>query len=141
MFFDNKMQAAKISDLNGKLMTRRVLDTEVPTLESTVEATGMYKEVEVTETITFVVSPQTEELLHAVGRGIIIAEKDGEVATYKGEGIGMYNSTDKYTVWKGTLFFKTASTDKLAFLNNLVGVFEAKIDYDKNFSSQVYEWK
>jgi hypothetical protein len=108
------MQAEKISDLNGKVINRRVLDTDVPTLESTVEATGKYKDVEVTETITFVVSPQTKDLLNAVGRGIIIANKSGEMAMYKGEGVGVYNTSDRYTVWKGTLLFRTTSTDKLA---------------------------
>jgi hypothetical protein len=135
------MQAEKISDLNGKVINRRVLDTDVPALESTVVATGKYKDVEVTETITFVVNPQSNDLLNAVGRGIIIANKDGEMATYKGEGVGVYNTSDRYTVWKGTLFFRSTSTAKLAFLNNLVGVFEAKIDNDQNFSGQTYEWK
>lgn len=135
------MQIEKISDLNGKVMNRRVLDADVPTLESTVEATGKYKEVEVTETITFVVSPQTEEFLYAVGRGIIFAKEGGEMATYKGEAVGMYNTSDRYTVWKGTMFFRTTSTDKIAFLNNVVGVFEAKIDSDQNFAEQAYEWK
>jgi len=43
--------------------------------------------------------------------------------------------------WHGTYFISTSSTGKLAFLNNVVGVFEAEIDPDWNVTEKVWEWK
>ncbi len=38
-------------------------------------------------------------------------------------------------------FFRKSSGDKLAFLNNIVGVFESEIGTDGNFSEKAWEWK
>jgi hypothetical protein len=43
--------------------------------------------------------------------------------------------------WRGSVFSKTSSRGKLAFLNNMVGLFEAEIDADGNFSEKIWEWK
>jgi hypothetical protein len=39
------------------------------------------------------------------------------------------------------LFFKTSSTGKLSFLNNLTGVFEYEADEAGNTLEKVWEWK
>jgi hypothetical protein len=36
-----------------------------------------------------------------------------------------------------TIFSRTSSQGKLAFLNNMVGVFESEIDADGNFSEKI----
>ena len=54
--------------------------------------------------------------------------KDGqELATWTGQGMGRFISPGKIR-FVGSLFFSTSSTGKLAFLNNLVGVFEYESD-------------
>ena len=65
---------------------------------------------------------------------------DVEMATYTGEGIGRIDSTRSIN-WLGSIFCKTSSSGKLAFFNNLVGVFEAQSDVDGNFSNKTWEWK
>jgi hypothetical protein len=35
----------------------------------------------------------------------------------------------------------SSAGSKLAFLNNMVGVFESEIDADGNFSEKEWEWK
>src|SRR6266516_3217896 len=57
--------------------------------------------------------------------------------------MGTYSSTTRpgKIRFVGSLFFSTASTGKLAFLNNLVGVFEYESDEIGNTSSKVWEWK
>jgi hypothetical protein len=62
------------------------------------------------------------------------------VATYTGEGIGRFDSSGNLR-WRGAIFFKTTSTGKLEFLNNIVGVFEAEVDSQGNFSDKTWEWK
>ena len=67
--------------------------------------------------------------------------KDGqEMATWTGQGIGRFIGSGKIR-FAGSLFFSTASAGKLAFLNNLVGVFEYESDESGNTSSKVWEWK
>lgn len=41
----------------------------------------------------------------------------------------------------GSIFFMTSSNGKLAFFNNLVGVFEFEADEQGNTSTKVWEWK
>lgn len=65
---------------------------------------------------------------------------ESELATVTGEGIGRIDSS-KNINWCGSLFFSTSSTGKLAFLNNLIGVFEAVIDAEGNFTEKTWEWK
>jgi hypothetical protein len=39
------------------------------------------------------------------------------------------------------LFFSTTSTGKLAFLNNMVGIFQYEVDTLGNTSAKVWGWK
>jgi hypothetical protein len=60
--------------------------------------------------------------------------------TLTGEGIGTISSSGA-TKWRGSLFFSTASRGKLAFLNNMIGVFEGEFDAHGNFTNKSWEWK
>ncbi|HZC50381.1 MAG TPA: hypothetical protein VE244_15130 [Nitrososphaeraceae archaeon] len=63
------------------------------------------------------------------------------MATWTGQGIGRFSSPGKIS-FRGSLFFSTNSQNrKLAFLNNMVGVFEYEVDEMGNCSSKVWEWK
>jgi len=37
--------------------------------------------------------------------------------------------------------YRTSSIGKLAFLNNVVGVLEAEMDMEGNFTEKIWEWK
>lgn len=133
------MLGDQVSELKGKVQGRRVVDVRGPTLETTVEADGMYKGVEVYETLTFIGSPISGTVLHGEGKGII-RTAGGELATYEGKGIGIIK-TEGVTRWRGLVFFSTISNGKLKFLDNLLGVFEVEIDSQGNFREKVWEWK
>jgi hypothetical protein len=45
------------------------------------------------------------------------------------------------TVTYGSVYYRTRSTGKLAFLDNLVGLFEHDSDEQGNASSKIWEWK
>jgi hypothetical protein len=66
--------------------------------------------------------------------------KDGEMATNTSEGVGRIADRGEIN-WRGSIFYRTSSTGKLAFLNNLVGLFETRIDSEGNFSEKTWEWK
>ncbi|HKG89809.1 MAG TPA: hypothetical protein VKA95_15935 [Nitrososphaeraceae archaeon] len=62
------------------------------------------------------------------------------MVTHIGEGIGRFGSSGGVK-WRGSVFSRTSSGGKLAFLNNMIGVFENEIDVDGNFSEKIWEWK
>lgn len=71
---------------------------------------------------------------------VVGSEGDPEMISYTGEGIGRVSATGNVK-WCGSVFFRKSSDDKLAFLNNMVGVFESEIDIEGNFSEKVWEWR
>jgi hypothetical protein len=88
-----------------------------------------------------VANTSSKGVLHGVGNGIITTQ-DGDLATYTGEGIGRYDASGVLD-WRGAIFFEASSEGegKLGFLNNLVGVFEAQVDAEGNFTDKIWEWK
>ena len=134
-------------ELSGKITGQRVLDIEGPTIETSVATKGTIKGVQVQEIITFTGRPTVEKgVLHGVGQGVITTTAAGsaggepEMVTYTGEGVGRISSSGGVK-WRGSIFSRTSSGGKLSFLNNMVGVFEAEIDADGNFSEKIWEWK
>ena len=50
-------------------------------------------------------------------------------------------STGGKVSFRGAIYWNTASTGKLAPLNNVVGVYEYEIDEGGNTSAKIWEWK
>ena len=68
----------------------------------------------------------------------------GETATWTGQGIAHYSGRKRRDV--GSVFCRiqspsTSTTGKLAFLNNMVGVFEYETDEMGNSEGKIWEWK
>ncbi len=91
------------------------------------------------ENVTFVARPTLGGVLHGKGQGIIMAG-ESEVATFTGEGFGRISPSGS-SKWRESIFYNTPSAGKLAFLNNVVGVFESEIDAEGNPTEKVWEWK
>jgi hypothetical protein len=128
-----------IGELKGKITSQRVLSVEGPRMETSISATGNLRGAQVTETLTYVASQTSKGVLHGVGNGVIMST-EGELVTYTGEGIGKFDSSGTLK-WRGAIFFTSESTGRLSSLNNLVGVFEAQVDAEGNFSDKTWEWK
>ena len=136
------MLGEQIAESKGKIIGQRVLDVEGPTIETSVSASGSIKGTQVKETLTFVGRPPTttsKGVLHGKGKGVIMTE-ESELATYTGEGVGRVSSSGSIN-YRGSIFYSTSSNGKLAFLNNVIGVFESEIDIEGNFSEKIWEWK
>jgi hypothetical protein len=133
------MLGESIGELKGKITSQRVLSVEGPRMETSISATGNLRGAQVTETLTYVASQTSKGVLHGVGNGVILST-EGELVTYTGEGIGKFDSSGTLK-WRGAIFFTTKSTGRLSSLNNLVGVFEAQVDAEGNFSDKTWEWK
>jgi hypothetical protein len=135
------MLGEQIAELKGKIIGQRVLDVEGPTIETSVSVSGSIKGTQVKETLTFEGRPTTTSkgVLHGKGKGVIMAG-ESELATYTAEGVGRPSSSGSIN-YRGSIFYSTSSNGKLAFLDNLIGVFESEIDTEGNFSEKIWEWK
>jgi hypothetical protein len=67
-------------------------------------------------------------------------DSSGETATWTGYGIG-HLAAGGTVSYRGSLFFRTNSTGKMSYLNNIVGVFEYEVDESGNTAAKVWEWK
>jgi hypothetical protein len=132
------MLGEQIGELKGKMMGQRVLNAEEPTIETSVSARGSVKGIQVSETLTYVARLTSSGVLHGEGHGVIMAG-ESDLAAYSGEGVGRLTSSG--TIWHGSIFYRTSSTGKLSFLNDVVGLFEAEVDTEGNFSENIWEWK
>lgn len=133
------MLGEPIGELKGKITGQRVVGVEGPTMETSVAASGSIRGIQVRETLTYLGRPRSKGVLHGIGNGIMMTA-DGDMATYTGEGIGGIDPSGSIN-WRGAIYFGSSSTGKLAFLNNVVGVFEATVDAEGNFSDKTWEWK
>jgi hypothetical protein len=132
------MLGEQIAELKGKMVGQRVLDAEGPTIEISVSARGNVKGTQVNETLTYVARLTSSGVLHGDGRGVMMAG-ESDLASYTGEGLGRLTSSG--TIWHGAIFYKTSSTGKPSFLNDVIGLFEAGMDSEGNFSENIWEWK
>ncbi len=133
------MLGEQIADLKGKIISQRVLDAEGPTMETSVSFTGNIRNVPVRQNVTFVGRPTSQGVLSGKGQGVIMAGESG-IATFTAEGFGRVTPSGSVK-WRGAFFYRTLSGEKLAFINNLVGVFEAEIDTEGNVTEKSWEWK
>jgi hypothetical protein len=118
-----------------------VEDDTIKTQDSYI-ATGILKGVgNVIDKSNFIMTYKSDSgnTSTSTGKGIITA-KDGEIATYTGQDLGITdkNGTDTY---HGIIIFQTDSDGKLAFLDNLIGLYEYKSWSDGKKSGAIWEWK
>jgi hypothetical protein len=133
-----KMLGEQIKELKGKVIGQRVLDIEGPTMEASVSVRGSAKGIPINGSITYVTRPSSPGVLRGKAQGVLTSE-ELEMVTFTAEGIGRI-TTYGMKVY-GAVFLSTGSTGKLAFLNDVVGIFEAEIDTEGNFSEETWELK
>jgi len=65
---------------------------------------------------------------------------EAEMATFTAEAFGRISPSGSVK-WRGVHFDRTSSGGKLAFLNNVISVFESEIDAEGNVTQKTWEWK
>jgi hypothetical protein len=130
----------------GKVIVQRVtgITTGLPKIETSFSANDTINgNIVAREIGSYVTVPRPTSgninILFGEGQGVITT-KDGEMATWTGQGIGQFTSDGK-VVFRGSLFFTTTSIGKLAFLNNMVGIFQYQIDTSGDTSAKVWGLK
>lgn len=136
------MLGAQIGEDKGKIDSQRVVDVAygIPKLEISFNSEGKWKGVETSEISTYWSTTRPDGSLYGQGQGVLKTKDGKEIATWTGQGIGKSIGGGKIR-FAGSLFFKTASSGQLSFLNDLVGVFEYESDDKGNTSSKIWEWK
>ena len=136
-----------IYEARGKITGYRVLDVEGPKIEVTISENGKLKgEIDTIDMVTYWSIPRPDGAYYAEGKGVfMIKDGSGEIATWTGQGIAHYSGQKRRDV--GSVFCRTppssstTTAGKLAFLNNLVGVFEYEVDENGNSIGKIWEWK
>ena len=129
-------------EAKGKIISKRVLDLEGPKIESSYFLEGrMRGEIEVVEIGTFTSISIGDGAYFVEGKEIVTVKgSSDEMATVKAQGISKLIG-DSSKLISGSNFYRSSTTGKLSFLNNLVGVHEASVDNDGNIIYKVWEWK
>lgn len=112
----------------------------MPKLEASFSMTGKFRGVEATDLGTYWSSPKPGGAIYGEAQGVLMSKDGQEMVTYTAQGVGRFTSPGKIR-FVCSLFFSTASAGKLAFFNNLVGIFEYEVDELGNTSSKHWEWK
>ena len=127
----------------GKVVVQRVtgITNGLPRIETSFSANDTINgNIAAREIGSYVTAPRpNSNILFGEGQGVITT-RDGEMATWTGQGIGHFTS-DGTIVFRGSLFFTTTSTGKLAFLNNMIGIFQYQADTSGNTSARVWGWR
>ena len=119
----------------GRIRSKRVLDLEGPKTESSYFLEGkMRGKIEVEEIGRFTSIPTLDGILFVEGKDIVTVKgSHDEMTTVK-----LIRSSSSKVI-SGSNFYRSSTTGKLSFLNNLVGVHEASVDKDGNILYKVWE--
>jgi hypothetical protein len=130
----------------GRIIGQRVLAvTPQPQLEfsfmanATINNNGSDIVINALNTGTSVSTLNADGTFRGEGQGILRTER-GDVATWTNRVVG--NLTPEGTIiTRGVGFWSTPSTTgELAFMNNMITVFEVQIDREGNLSAREWEW-
>ena len=131
------MLGEMIGEERGKTSGQKVLpDGKV---EVSFEATGKILGFETTDMGTYLSEMMPDGTIWGEGQGIEIT-KDGEMASWKGTGVGRFTGKGGATSFRGAIYYRTSS-QKLARLNGIAVVFEYETDENGNTHGKSWEWK
>jgi hypothetical protein len=138
---DSILGAPFFEDMGSKVTGTRVISTDpVQTEDSSVANVTIRGVGNVTDTGTFITTHKPGGVTTSEGQGII-STADGEIATYTAQDLGFTNETG-YTTYRGIQIFATNSIGKMAFMDNLVGLYVYENDTEGDrISGKIWEWK
>ncbi len=129
----------------GKIIGQRVLSvTPQPQLEFSFMANATINNgddvINAINTGTSVSTLNADGTFRGEGQGILRTE-GGEVATWTNQVVGNFTS-EGTIITRGVGFWSTPpTTGELAFMNDMITVFEVQIDMEGNLSAREWEWR
>jgi hypothetical protein len=79
-------------------------------------------------------------IYYSQGQGVVSTTDRAEMSTWTSQGIQNITNECK-SILVGSAFYRTSSTGKLAFLNNIMTVFKSETDEVGNISNKEWQWK
>ncbi len=124
----------------GQVTGTRVLPARngMPVMEVSFQSSGEIYGMHVTEMGTYEAVTLPDGRLTGKGRGVMTTP-DGDTVSWEGHGRGRLMNGGKMS-WRGSLIYRTTS-ERLARLNDVVGVFENDADETGKMTGRTWEWK
>ena len=132
-----------IFESRGRVSGQRVLSVEngIPKFEISIAGTGIFTgSLEVTTTWTYWAIQRPDGTSYSQGQGVIMTKDGQDMATATGRAEGKKVESGKMR-YVGAIFYETHSSNKLAFLNHLIGVNEYEVDALGAYEHRLWEWK
>jgi hypothetical protein len=135
------MLGEQISEMTGQITGMRVLPDEGhgARVEASFQQSGTLLGVHVNDMGTYTSVTRPDGTLFGDGQGVTMTE-DGEMATWRGQGVGRFTGRGGAVSYRGAVYFQTAS-ERLARLNSMAVVFEYETDESSKTTVKDYEWK
>ena len=133
------MLGEQIGEEQGQITGRRVLrsDGHGPKVEVSFQTRGKLLGLDVTAIGTYWSTVQANGALYGEGQGVVMSSQ-GDVVQWTGAGRGRF--TDQGGVsFRGAIYYQTTS-ERLARLNSIAGVFEHEASANDSVVSTVWEW-
>jgi hypothetical protein len=108
-------------------------------MELTIQTKGALCGQKGTDVGTYVAYERVPGQVYGEGQGIFMSD-DGHGVIWNGFGVGTPTGKGMGMRWAATVTYQTNS-EKLARLNNLVGMVEHETDAQGNAKIRVWEWK
>lgn len=135
------MLTEQISEETGQITGIRVLPDEGhgARVEVSFQQNGTLLGTHTTDMGSYISVRRPDGTLFGEGQGITITE-NGEMVSWKGQGVGHFTGHGTAVSYRGAVFFQTTA-DRLARLNGIAGVFEYDADESGKTLVKLYEWK
>src|SRR5262245_24306792 len=127
-----------ISETRGKRIVRRVLGSDPLRVEVSFEESGKMLGIDGNGFGTYTSQVRPDGTIYGEGEGAF-ATSDGELVSWKGSGLGKFKEGGAVS-YRGILYYRTTS-QKLARLNTVGGVFEYEAAANGETQSKAWEWK
>ena len=135
------MLGERIGEETGQITGTRVLPDEGagPKVEVSFQSSGTMFGVPGNNMGTYVSVARPDGTLFGEGQGIIMTE-EGEVVTWRGQGVGRLTGHGTAASWRAAVFCQTTS-ERLARLNAIAVVLEFEADESGKIAVKSWEWK
>ena len=109
--------------------------------EVSFSGTGVANGINFTDTGKALIIPRSGGATYIQGNAVIMSSDSSEKATYAFQEIGHLDPNDGMIKANGAAFFGSNATGKLAFLSNIVAIYQDQIDKAGNSNLRAWEWK
>jgi hypothetical protein len=135
------MLGEQIGEETGQITGTRVLPDEGagPKVEVSFQSSGTTLGVHGNNMGTYVSVARPDGTLFSDGQGIVMTD-DGEVVTWRGQGVGRPTGHGMAVSVRGAVYCQTAS-ERLARLNGIALLYEFEADESGKTTTKTWEWK